>query len=155
MKPDNDWLARHIGRLLSSYRHWIGSDLLSPALEDRAATAALDVASFAIVSHDTRNDPVFNYGNRTALELFEMTWTEFTSLPSRLSAEPMQQTDRDCLLQRVATHGYIDDYAGVRISKNGKRFLIRNAIVWNLLDESGAYYGQAALLREWQHLVAT
>lgn len=95
MKPDNDWLARHIGRLLTSYRHWTGSDLLLPALEDRAATAVLDVAPFAIVSHDTRSDPVFNYGNRTALELFEMTWAEFTSMPSRLSAELLQQTKRD------------------------------------------------------------
>jgi hypothetical protein len=53
-------------------------------------------------------------------------------------------------LARVAQDGYIDDYTGVRVSSSGKRFLIRNATVWNLLDEKGQPYGQAALLKEWQ-----
>lgn len=150
MKPEADWLARHVRLLRTSYRHWTGDDLLPLDLNDDEAIAALDMADFAIVSHDTRNDPTFNYGNRTALELFEMSWEAFTRLPSRLSAEPMVRADRDRLLQRVAQQGHIDDYTGVRISKNGNRFLVRNASVWNLLDESGAYYGQAALLREWQ-----
>jgi hypothetical protein len=86
------------------------------------------------------------------LQLFEMTWEDFTALPSRLSAEPMVQEERDRLLLRVSTQGYIDDYSGIRVSSSGKRFLIRNATVWNLLDEAGQTYGQAALLREWQEI---
>ncbi len=152
MKPDSLWLARHVHRLRASYRHWTGRDLLSPDLDPHAAIAALDAADFAVVSHGIQNDPVFNYGNRTALALFEMTWAEFTVLPSRLSAEPMQQIDRDRLLQQVTLRGYIDDYTGVRISKHGNRLLIRNATVWNILNETGAYAGQAALLREWEPL---
>jgi hypothetical protein len=105
-----------------------------------------------VLSHGTQADPTFNYGNKTALELFEMDWDSFTSLPSRLSAEPLVQEERDRLLARVRQYGYIDDYTGVRISSSGKRFMIRNATVWNLLDEIGQPYGQAALLKEWQAL---
>lgn len=116
------------------------------------AVRKLDQAPFAVVSHGTEPDPVFNYGNRVALQLFEMSWEAFTALPSRLSAEPLLQSERERLLQRVAQNGYIDDYTGIRISASGKRFLIRNATVWNLLDEAGQPCGQAALLRDWEPL---
>lgn len=147
--PEAAWLARHVRLLRASYRHWTGLDLVPPSQDDQQAVAFLDDASFAVVSHGTQDDPVFNYGNSVALKLFEMSWDAFTALPSRLSAEPLVQSERDRLLQRVTQQGYIDDYIGVRISKNGKRFQIRNATVWNLLDEAGHHYGQAALLREW------
>ena len=140
-------------RILSnSYHHWTGSPLLGSAVDGEEAVTALNQVPYAVVSHGTEADPIFNYANQTALQLFEMTWTDFTSLPSRLSAEPMVQEERDRLLLRVSTQGYIDDYSGVRISNTGRRFLIRNATVWNLLDEMGQPYGQAALLREWQRI---
>jgi hypothetical protein len=146
------WLVRHVGLLRTSYHRWTGQHLIPEIVADDVAPQALDQASFAVVSHNTAADPVFNYGNRTALCLFEMDWGHFTTLPSRLSAEPLIRTERERLLQRVSQNGYIDDYSGVRISSSGKRFLIRNATVWNILDEHGQPYGQAALLREWQFL---
>lgn len=39
------------------------------------------------MSHGLEVDPVFNYANQCALDLFEMTWEDFIKLPSRLSAE--------------------------------------------------------------------
>lgn len=138
--------------LCNSYRHWIGQPLLDPATDGLDAVNRLDTLPWAILSHGTQADPIFNYGNKAALNLFEMDWDTFTALPSRLSAEPLVQEERDRLLTRVAQNGYIDDYTGVRISSSGKRFLIRNATVWNLLDEKGLPYGQAALLKEWQAL---
>lgn len=148
--PDAAWLARHIRLLRASYRHWTERDLLPPELDDEHAIATLNTAKFAVVSHDTQADPVFNYANPAALRLFEMSWDTFTTLPSRLSAEPMLQAERDQLLARVTWNGYINDYTGVRISKSGKQFQIRNATVWNLLDESGQPYGQAALIKKWR-----
>jgi hypothetical protein len=56
------------------------------------------------------------------------------------------------LLSEVSSRGYINDYRGVRVAKNGRRFLIERATVWNLLDESGAPYGQAATFNEWRYL---
>lgn len=150
--PDATWLARHVRLLRASYRHWTGLDLVPPSQDDQQAIATLNTASFAVVSHDTQPDPIFNYGNPLALTLFEMSWDDFIALPSRMSAEPLLQPQREHLMQRVSQHGYVDDYTGIRISRHGKRFSIRNATVWNLLDESGGYYGQAALLRDWQML---
>jgi hypothetical protein len=145
-------LIRHARILRDSYRHWTGHDLLDPAADGETLLLQLDSAPYAVLSHGTQPDPIFNYGNQTALRLFEMSWETFTTLPSRLSAEPLVQAERDRLLARVAAHGFIDDYTGVRVSSTGKRFLIRNATVWNLLEETGRPYGQAALLKEWQAL---
>lgn len=154
MNTGNDisFLIRHITILSTSYLHWTGKPLLAPDIGPRQAVEALDCAPFAVVSHDTRADPIFNYANQCALELFEMDWTEFTTLPSRLSAETANQAERAGLLQRVSQQGYSDDYTGVRIAKSGRRFMIRNATIWNLLDEDGQHYGQAALIRDWEHL---
>jgi hypothetical protein len=141
----NDFLLPHVLRLLESYRHWTGRDLLDATLSPVAQARALFEAPFALVSHNTDPDPIFNYANRTALDLFEMTWDEFTALPSRLSAEPIHRDERARLMAEVTAKGYIAHYSGIRISKTGKRFRIENAFVWNLLEEDGALYGQAAL----------
>jgi hypothetical protein len=105
-----------------------------------------------LVSHDTASDPVFNYANLKALELFELNWEEFICLPSRLSAEPVNQAERERLLAEVTDIGYINHYEGVRISSTGKRFLIRNAVVWNLVDNKQLYKGQAACFAHWVFL---
>ena len=63
---------------------------------------ALWNAESVIVAHGTEPDPVFFYGNRMALALFEMDWTSFVRMPSRLSAEPLL---REVLAsERVAAH---------------------------------------------------
>lgn len=138
-----DFVLRQTRILCASYRHWTGRALIEAA-SDRDAVQRLMEAPFAVVAHDTQADPLFNYANACALRLFGMGWDEFTQLPSRLSAEPLAQDERARLLERVTRDGYVDDYAGLRIAKDGTRFMIRNATVWNLLDERGEYCGQAA-----------
>ena len=101
---------------------------------------------------DTAPDPILNYANRTALQLFEVDWTELTAMPSRLTAEVPERAERARLLSEVSSRGYIDDYRGIRVAKSGRRFLIERATVWNLFDESGGPYGQAATFSEWRHL---
>lgn len=106
-------------------------------------------ATAAIVAHGTQPDPVFFFGNRVALELFETAPESFIAMPSRLSAEPGLREERAALMARVMRDGYTDDYSGVRISARGRRFRIRQATVWNLLDENGLVHGQAALFSHW------
>jgi hypothetical protein len=55
-------------------------------------------------------------------------------------------------MARAARDGYVDDYRGVRISSSGKRFLIEEAIVWNLVDAAGNRVGQAATFSQWKPL---
>ena len=65
-------------------------------------------------------------------------------MPSYKSAEPVNREERESLLARVREDGYVDDYEGVRVDGEGGRFVIREALVWNLLGEGGGYVGQAA-----------
>lgn len=126
--------------------------LLGRPLYDAAAGETLWTAPRVIVAHGTEADPVFFYGNRLALQAFEMDFASFSQLPSRFSAEPLAREERAQLLARVTRDGFIDDYAGVRISATGRRFRIAQAIVWNLLDAAGNYHGQAATFADWQPL---
>jgi hypothetical protein len=145
----NDYLVTHIQVLQDSYRHYLGQDLVDADLSPEAAARQIYHAPFVVVSHNAAADPVFTYGNQTALALFEMTWSEFTQLPSRRSAEPPSQAERDQLLGLVTTQGFIADYAGIRISKGGRRFWIRGVTVWNLRDAQNQSAGQAAAYRDW------
>jgi hypothetical protein len=93
-----------------------------------------------------------NYGNAAALALWEMPWEELTRTPSRLTAEAPNRDERARLLEAVTTRGFIDDYSGVRISKNGRRFRIFRATVWNLLTVDGKPCGQAAMFNRWEFI---
>lgn len=144
--------VQHTDLLVSSYRKWTGRDLVTGATAE-ARARNLWTAPFVVVAHGTEAEPIFCYGNAAALARFEMTWDEFTALPSRRSAEPVNQAERAALLARVTAHGYIDDYAGVRIAKSGRRFRIENATVWNVVDAAGVYQGQAATFSQWTDLL--
>jgi hypothetical protein len=139
----------HAEILLASYRRLTGKNLIDPGPN---AAKRLFESPFFVASHNTEDDPVLTYGNLTALTLFEMSWEEFTATPSRFTAEAPLREERQQLLERVTKHGYIDDYSGIRISKSGQRFHIRQATVWNLHDPSGKPVGQAASFDSWQAL---
>jgi len=147
----NTEVVSHTRDLLNSFAARVGRELIER--QDATTDAkALFEAPFVVVSHGTEADPVLNYGNRTALELWETDWATLTSMPSRLTAEPMHRDERARLLERTARDGYVDDYRGIRISSRGRRFLIEQAIVWNLADAAGRAVGQAATFHEWKFL---
>ncbi|MCX7865204.1 MAG: MEKHLA domain-containing protein, partial [Novosphingobium sp.] len=106
--------------------------------------AALWKAPSAILAHGTESDPIFFFANLRALRAFEYDLDTMLRTPSRLSAEAMLREERQALLDRVSAHGFIDDYSGVRITSSGRRFTIKRAIVWNVVDSSGLRHGQAA-----------
>ena len=151
----NGFLSAQVAMMARSLLRLAGLHLsleCAPELSDEEFAQSVFEAKFALVAHDTNPDPIFNYANRTALSLFEMTWEEFTSLPSRLSAEPVHRDERARLMAHVREKGFISDYSGVRISKSGKRFSINQATVFNLEDERGEPCGQAALFLDWTAL---
>ncbi|MBK5938281.1 MEKHLA domain-containing protein [Halochromatium roseum] len=150
--PDNAFLAEHARLLCTNYRRLVGADLLV-AKADQSLAEALYQAPFVVLSHGTEPDPIFNYANRTAQRLFEMTWARITSMPSRLSAEPVSREERARLLAAVSERGFIDDYHGVRVSSSGRRFLIEQATVWTLTDAQGRPAGQAATFAKWTLLM--
>jgi MEKHLA domain len=141
----------HAQVLLYSFRQWFNQDLLSCDSPDQAAQA-LYFAPFALLSHDCEPNPILNYGNQTALTLWEMNWQDFTAMPSRLTAEPEFREGRSQLLAQAKQQGYLTDYEGVRISSTGRRFLICKATIWRVFDEDGQVKGQAATFNHWQML---
>ena len=150
--PENNYQSEHVDLLIESYRHWTNKDLVKIQYPEESIYYNLYYAPYGVVSHNTDNSPVFNYGNQTALRLFEMSWDSFIKLESKKSAEPVNRDERERLLSQVKEHGYIDNYQGIRISSSGKRFVIENALVWNLIDHRGDYHGQAALFSNWTEL---
>lgn len=149
--PFDAGLDERLRLLVESYRRLTGKELIGDVPQDDFALR-LWQAPCAIVAHGMEPDPVFFYGNRLALRLFEMDFAAFTKLPSRHSAEPLERAARASLLERVMRQGYVDDYAGVRIASSGKRFIINAATVWNLVDEGGIFHGQAATFADLQPL---
>jgi len=135
-----------------SLKHWTGRDLLPGSFSPADFAEKIFRVPFVLVSHGTETDPVLNYGNKAALELWEMSWAELTSTPSRLTAEAPNREERARLLAAVTSHGFIDDYSGIRISKTGRRFRIARATVWNLLDDHQTYCGQAAMFSRWEFI---
>ncbi len=138
--------------LLDSYALWLKRELIDRSGDMEEQSERLFLAPFAVVSHVDSDDPILNYGNRQALELWEMTWDEFTTTPSRLTAEPVNRDERARMLRLVTTHGFISDYRGVRISRTGRRFLVEHATVWNVVDERRGRRGQAATFSQWTRL---
>ena len=149
--PANAFLAEHVAMLCASYQRLIGADLIV-ADAVQSLGEAMYQAPFVVLSHGTEHDPIFNYANLTAQRLFEMTWAQITSLPSRFSAEPMSREERARLLAAVSERGFIDDYRGVRVSSSGRRLMIEQATVWNLCDWQGRPAGQAATFAGWEVL---
>ncbi|MFC3175328.1 MEKHLA domain-containing protein [Novosphingobium bradum] len=142
-----------IARIATSHVALTGRPLVGPCAEPvTAPVRALWEAPLAIVAHGTETDPLFFFASRMALARFGMDAAQFIGMPSRFSAEAPLRDERQALLERVSRDGFIDDYAGVRIAADGRRFRIEAATVWNLVDPDGTVHGQAAAFSRWTEL---
>lgn len=149
---ESEELVRHVKRLLDSFARRLHRELMPRSGDATEDAKRLFAAPFVVASHTPAADPILNYGNQTALSLWELPWEKFTQTPSRLTAEPMHRDERARLLERTARDGYADDYRGIRISATGRRFMIEEAIIWNIDDEQGNFAGQAATFDRWTWL---
>lgn len=144
--PESDWIIHHSQCLLNSFQHWVGRSLWTVSGSPLEQAQQLFEAPFPVVSHNTADDPIFNYGNRKALMQFNYPWEAFIEIPSRCVAPPVEQAERSQFLARSRAQGWSQNYCGTRFDRLGNSFVFHNCILWNVLDESGQYRGQAALL---------
>ncbi|WP_394752431.1 MEKHLA domain-containing protein [Crenothrix sp.] len=153
-KPDetNDYLAQYLDLLIGSLRKLKGVCLTDSSLSLKEQAKQVFEAPYVLLAHNATADPVFQYANKMGLALFEMSWEEFIVLPSRYSAEPQNRDERESFLHEVSAKGYADNYSGIRISKTGKRFEIKAATVWNIMDSDNIKHGQAALFTNYIYL---
>ncbi len=61
----------------------------------------------------------------------------------------MNRDERARMLAVAEKQGYYSSYRGIRISSTGKRFLVEDATVWNVVDSQGIRVGQAATFARW------
>lgn len=149
---ENSYLKDYIYQITSSLKKLANIEIVDPSLslEDQAKQAF--TSDYVLLAHNATNEPIFNYANQTALRLFEMSWDEFTTMPSKYSAESDERGKREQFIAEVEQKGYSKDYSGIRVSKTGKRFEIKNVILWNVYDLENNRIGQAALFHEFSYL---
>ena len=150
---EHGW-PEHLQILLDSYFQLLGEQLVPRSGSAEEDARRVFEAPFVVVSHTAADDPILNFGNRTALGLWEIDIETLMQTPSRMTAEPMHRDERAQLLERTTRDGYVDDYQGIRIATTGRRFRIEQAIVWNLRSAAGTYVGQAATFDQWTFLDA-
>ena len=145
-------IIEHSLLLARNFERWTGRPLLAGEWEPQELVRRLYEAPFVLVSHGTEPDPLFNYANRTAQKLWELKWEELIGMPSRKSAEAAARGERSKALGNALQGGFVEGYSGIRVSASGRRFLIEQGIIWNLLDEAGEMRGQAATFSKWVFL---
>jgi hypothetical protein len=143
-----DELRVRAHRLLRSYRHWAGEELIELAGDDDASRArALFDAPLAVLAHDARPDPLCVYANAAALAAFELSRADAPAFPTSRTVDPAARDERRAALARAGEAGLLSGYSGVRVSTTGRRFRIHDGRIWTVLDDDGRPVGQAAAFR--------
>lgn len=138
--------------MLDSYAQCLQQELIERYGTPLEQAERLFDSPFVVASHGVESDPILNYGNQAALDLWAMDWQIFTRTPSRLTAEAPNREERQRMLEQARTQGYISNYRGIRIASTGQRFLIDQAIIWNIHEPGGTMIGQGATFTSWQFL---
>lgn len=138
--------------LLDSYAHWVQQELIDRSGTPLEQAGRLFNSTLVVASHGVEDDPILNYGNQMALDLWVMGWRQFTQTPSRLTAEPAKREERARTLEQVKAHGYVSDYSGIRISSTGKRFQVDKIVIWNIHKPDGTAIGQGATFSAWSYI---
>lgn len=144
--------VRYSEIITQSYHLFFKQYIVPPLTDAQELSRVLYHSPFVILAHDGGADPVFVYANQKAQDLWGYTWDEFLRLPSRLSAAPGQQRDRNRFLAQVAEQGYSSQYSGIRVDKGGRSFRIENVALWNFSDEVTGLKGQAACFDSWTYV---
>ena len=149
---ENSYLKDYIYLITNSLKKLANIEIVDSSLSLEEQAKQVFNSEYVLLAHNASNEPIFNYANQTALSLFEMPWEEFTNMPSKYSAETDERGKREKFIADVAEKGYSKNYSGIRISKTGRRFEIKNVILWNVYDSENNRIGQAALFDEYNYL---
>ena len=140
-------------QMLESHQRGFGCALIAggigTARSSRLPAQELFSCGFPVLAHGGGSDPTLTYANAAALQLWEASWTELVGLPSRLTAPETERPERRTALGKAQALHALKGYAGIRISRKGRRFQINNARIWTLWDDQLHPCGQAASFSDW------
>lgn len=138
--------------ILNSYQQLLNKELIDRNGDELTQSKNLFFTDFVVFSHNTDLDPIYNYGNKKGLQLWEMDWQQLNNTPSRTTTQPLLREQREDLLAETTTKGYVKNCQGIRISRTGKKYQIKDITIWNLVDEKEKFCGQAATFSQWEKL---
>ena len=151
--PENRYQQDFIVRVIDAFARTTGRDLVVEAGLDPAALGeSAWFGDFALLTHRGGADAVLNYGNLFVQWLWSADWDALTALPSALTAPEEGREMRAAMMAQVAERGFVDGYAGERIARDGRRFLMHDGIVWRLQEKSGEPFGIAAFFKHYTPL---
>jgi PAS domain S-box-containing protein len=117
---------------------------LLPLEKNKDLISSFDECLLPIASHDTNG--FFNYLNKAALSLFKVTKDQVIGRSTTMTAPKSEQKQRNELLNQVNSHGFIDNYKGIRVTSDGELFQIEDATIWNVVDKNSHKMGQAVII---------
>ena len=139
-------------QILNSHQHGFKAALIAGSNKHSPTPVVAEElfnCGFPVLAHDGADDPKLTYANAAALQLWETSWAELIGLPSRLTAPDSERDERRGALGEAQALHALTGYAGIRISRQGRRFQIHNARIWTLWDEHQQPCGQAASFKDW------
>ena len=126
----SDAMVDHASHLIKSYYEVTGGKELVPMKilysdPTEAAKLLFFLPDRVVVSHGTQKDlegPVLNYGNSAALKRWGASWEELTNMPSKYTAEAIEQSARAEFMRTVTENGVVENYSGIRIALDKSRY---------------------------------
>ena len=149
LTPENQRWAMVIQR---SHQRAFGRGLLPGHLttdQSRTAVQSLFSCSDPVLAHNGNQDPTLIYANAAALLLWRRRWNAMVGMPSRLTAPEQERRERAQALGSSKKVDAFEGYRGIRMDREGRKFVIDNARIWTLWDEQGERCGQAASFARW------
>jgi hypothetical protein len=141
----NSFQEEYVRLAFASLERWSGRNLIKDLkLPLECLGESVYYGDFYLLTHNGAPDPVLNYGNRRALEQWECTWSQLTSMYARDTAKSDEQSARQLVMSEVLQKGFLAGYNGERISRTGKLFRIQDVIIWNIVGAQNQLIGQAA-----------
>ena len=130
-------LSRHVSILDKSL-----NDLTSRGLYERMGIDPLEGyqaicqnEKFVLISHNTEDDPIYNFGNVACLRAFVRSWEELCITPSRESVvvRSVDEKLRNELMSKVTSDGFVEGATGIRVTGDGKFIRLIDAVVSNII----------------------
>lgn len=113
---------------------------------------SLYTSEYCILAVNNNEIPTFTYMNLSAQKLWEVSLNQALKMQGKQTAQKKDQKEREKLLNQVKKKGKTNSYSGIRISQKGKRFFIKKASIWNIINKQGVFEGQAACFNQFEYL---
>jgi hypothetical protein len=150
---ENEFQDAFMARVVDSFLRVTGMSLTAQTgIDSSSLGRGIYFGDFALLCHRGDDGAVLNYANAFAQHLWDADWDTLVSMPSVATAPPEAVASRAKLMDKVARDNFVADYGGVRVSRTGRLFRIKNATVWRLLDETGGAFGVGAYFRDYEFL---